>query len=173
MLNIEYKIFIGASQEVKKRLEILGAKYVGAFNQKDTYFNYGGGRLKLREVKNKKAELILYHRPNNNGSRLSDYKIIVLDKKNQFSVFKMLSNLFGKKVEVRKTRNLWIFNNTRVHLDNVRGLGKFLELETVISKIDCKTAQKEQSNIKKILKLNDFKPIRGSYCELMLSNKAI
>ncbi len=173
MQNIEYKIFIGTNRDIKKRLKIIGAKYVGIFNQKDTYFNYEGGRLKLREAKKKKAELILYNRPDNKASRLSDYKIISVDNKMRLPVLNVFNNLFGKKAEVIKKRNFWLFKHTRIHLDEVEHLGNFLELETVMTKIDHKIAQKEHNNIKKLLKLNEFKPISSSYCELMLSNKLI
>ena len=38
------------------------------------------------------------------------------------------------KVEavVEKKRLLYMYDNTRIHLDEVKGLGKFLELETLV-----------------------------------------
>lgn len=171
MQNIEYKIFTGSDQDIIKRLKTLGAKYAYGIYQKDTYFNYGGGRLKLREVKNKTAELILYTRSDDKRSRFSDYTIVPLAKKNKSMVLNLLKNLFGKKAEVVKKRNLWLLEHTRVHLDEVRGLGKFLELETMMQNINQKTARKEHENIKKILNLSKFKPILSSYCDLIMSNK--
>ena len=35
-------------------------------------------------------------------------------------------------VVVRKTRELWLLDNVRIHLDTVDGLGTFLELEAVV-----------------------------------------
>lgn len=172
MYNIEYKIFIGADKNIKKRLITLGAKYISKLYQKDTYFNCGEERLKLREIKNKKPELILYNRPDNKASCLSYYKIISVDNKMKLPIMNMFNNLFGKKVEVIKKRNLWFFKHTRVHLDEVEHLGNFLELETVIKNIDRKTAKKEHEDVKKLLKLSEFKPVKNSYCDLMLANKS-
>ena len=58
MKNIELKIKVNDFRRTEKRLKRLGAKYCGALNQKDTYFNCAEGRLKIRETNNKNFELI-------------------------------------------------------------------------------------------------------------------
>ncbi len=45
----------------------------------------------------------------------------------------MLSNALGVVGRVRKRRRLYLVGNTRIHLDEVEGLGSFLELEVVLS----------------------------------------
>ena len=65
---------------------------------------------------------------------------------------------------------LFLFNNTRIHLDNVKGLGKFLELETLVvnGKPD---AEKRFKEIVYFLKLDQSKQIRKSYRDLIIEKK--
>ena len=43
----------------------------------------------------------------------------------------MLSQIMGAWIEVEKTRQVWLWENVRIHLDHVKGLGQFVELEAV------------------------------------------
>ena len=45
---------------------------------------------------------------------------------------------------VEKTRRLFIWRHTRIHLDEVKGLGVFLELETVAKEIDLDAARRHR-----------------------------
>ena len=40
--------------------------------------------------------------------------------------------MFGVSVSVRKQREVWLYQNARIHLDRVRGLGDFVEIEVVV-----------------------------------------
>ncbi len=53
---------------------------------------------------------------------------------------KFFSNLFDVEVIVKKKRELFYYDDTRIHLDTVNNLGKFLELETLVTngKADAK-----------------------------------
>lgn len=44
----------------------------------------------------------------------------------------MLAASIGIKGEVIKTRHLFIYNQTRIHLDDVNNLGTFLEFEVCL-----------------------------------------
>src|SRR5690606_26805963 len=45
----------------------------------------------------------------------------------------VLSAVLGELGEVRKQRTLYLVGQTRIHLDEVIGLGNFMELEVVLS----------------------------------------
>ena len=45
----------------------------------------------------------------------------------------LVSQVFPVKAEVRKTREIYRFQGVQIHLDTVKGLGKFLEFEKVLA----------------------------------------
>ena len=49
------------------------------------------------------------------------------------AVLEVLGQVFPVKAEVRKTREIYRFQGVQVHLDTVKGLGKFLEFEKVLA----------------------------------------
>ena len=70
---------------------------------------------------------------------------------------------------VNKKRDLWMTGHTRIHLDSVRKLGKFLELETVIDGISEQSAYKEQNKVITELGLNKYKKCGQSYSDMLLA----
>lgn len=168
MKNIELKISIDNIKNIAATLKKIEAVNNGILNQIDTYFNVKKGRLKIREINNKNFELIYYQRPDIHESKISDYQVIELVKKDCENIKNILKNTNGVKVIVEKERKLWIYKNTRIHLDKVDKLGNFLELETVINKINIKTAEQEHVRLIKLLNITNYKKIKESYSDLLL-----
>ena len=63
-----------------------------------------------------------------------------------------------------------MYNNTRVHLDEVKGLGNFLELETLVLS-GLKDAQNRFNKIIDLLGLDIKKQIKNSYKILIEKKK--
>ncbi len=100
--------------------------------QVDTYFRTAVGRLKLREFENGAAELIFYHRPDQAEAKLSDYRLIPCPAPVELKA--TLTQTNGVLVVVEKRRVVYFGGPTRIHLDDVTGLGKFVELEVVVER---------------------------------------
>lgn len=126
--------------EIKARLSDLAATrrlVAGAadrgpelLSQTDTFFAVPLGRLKLREFSDRPAELIYYRRPDTRGPSESEWgKVAVPDAT---ALRELLASVLGVRGQVVKQRTLFRVGRTRVHLDEVRGLGNFLELEVVL-----------------------------------------
>jgi len=167
MKNLELKISIDNVLEITKKLNSIKAKNFGILRQKDIYYDCATGRLKLREINNKKRQIIFYNRPNLKDLKISDYKIINIKHEHDELLQLLLDNACKEKIIVEKQRNLWIYKNTRIHLDKVKNLGQFLELETVIKKNNIIRAKNEYKTIFNLLNLNKFKKHSKSYSDLL------
>lgn len=84
----------------------------------------------MYHTQNAKSQLIQYQRPDNEGPKLSQFLILQTDEPEK--LHQMLEASIGVKGEVVKTRHLFIYNQTRIHLDDVKNLGTFLEFEVCL-----------------------------------------
>jgi predicted adenylyl cyclase CyaB len=110
-------------------------------------------------------EMISYTRNEKMGRKDSEYKIIKLTPK-QKEILLIQNN---PVCFVEKTRELWIYKNTRIHFDKVMGLGDFLELETVVNQKPKRQSLREFKEVVKLLKLDTKKAISFSYSDLVLN----
>jgi len=112
----------------------IGAADADSLVQVDTYFQAADGRLKLREITSREsgesAELIWYARPDQESARTSRYHVVPVPRPD--AIRQMLDDGLGTRVVVRKTRRLFLWQNVRIHLDEVENLGSFLEFEAVL-----------------------------------------
>lgn len=162
-LNLELKIRLENPSSVKEKIKLINAEYKGELNQADVYYGYKKGLLKLR-IENGSQTLIKYNRNETAGSRWSDYQLISLENND---AREYLNDILETETVVEKKRHLYMYDNTRIHLDDVKGLGSFLELETLV--IDGKdNAERRFSHIILALELNTEHEIRKSYRDLML-----
>jgi len=98
--------------------------------QRDTFFVTPRGRLKLREFKNGTAELIFYERPDTEEPTPSVYSLVPVSE--PAALRDALEAALGIRGVVNKRRTLYLAGETRIHIDDVDGLGAFLELEVVL-----------------------------------------
>ena len=166
MKNIELKVRLDDPPSMKKRIREVGCRFQGKLFQVDTYFNCIRGRLKFREINKREFQLIYYRRPNAGSHKISEYALISFSKKEGQALKELLRDAFGVRVVVVKTRLLWMFGETRVHLDLVDSLGEFLELESQI-KGEKRKARKEYDMLIEALGLNAMRKIKGSYSDLI------
>ena len=128
--NIEIKARVRNFDEIRRRAEDLSDSPVEVIPQEDTFFNTPHGRLKLRLLAEDRAQLIYYTRPDQEGPKRSDYHIS--HSSDPANLKRILQLAYGIRGVVRKTRYLYLVGQTRVHLDDVEGLGQFMELEVVM-----------------------------------------
>jgi len=163
--NLELKLQIENLQHMIEKAEQIGAKFVKVLNQKDIYYKYDAGLLKLR-IQNCEAELIKYNRDESGEERWSEYYVLKICDSNPEEFF---NKLFQTEVSVEKKRNLFLYKNTRIHIDEVKNLGHFIELETVVAG-DDKNSKKEFDEVVSKLKLNLNFQIRKSYRDLLIND---
>ena len=98
--------------------------------QEDIFFETKNDRLKLRIFDDAHGELIAYRRDHSEKPRASDYLITSTNEPRMLQ--RILSSALAVIGEVRKTRTLFLVGRTRIHIDEVEGLGAFIELEVVL-----------------------------------------
>ena len=129
--NIEIKARVADPQGLAERAGGLADSGPHELVQHDVFFNCRHGRLKLRCFADGSGELIAYQRADASGPKTSHYRLVPCDE--PASVAAALSSALGVLGEVRKKRILWLAGRTRIHLDEVAGLGHFVELEVVLA----------------------------------------
>ena len=163
--NLEVKAEVLSFGPVRATAVLIGARYAGTLKQVDSYFRVKQGRLKLRELNTKEAELVYYRRPNRLGTRLSMY--IILPVTRIAPTKTILHRLFPQIVVVKKVRKLFLYKNARIHLDSVRGLGRFIEFEVVL-----KHGMSQANSLMRFLRMafgiRKRDTISSSYSDLLL-----
>lgn len=128
--NIEIKAAVEDLSTMQRRIEAIADQGPKELQQVDTFFHCSDGRLKLREFDASPSELIYYRRPNTAGPKESVYFVsAVPDTRVMKKILEIANGTLGV---VKKRRLLYLVAQTRVHLDQVEGLGSFMELEVVL-----------------------------------------
>ncbi len=144
----------------------LGAKDHGWLQQMDTYFKVPRGRLKLRE-QDGAAELIYYERSDEAIERESNYRIVPVEDPDGLK--DALGSALGILVAVEKARRLLHWRNVRIHLDEVPGLGSFIELEAVAEPdSDLSGEYRNVAELRKALGITDGRILAAGYSDELL-----
>ena len=166
--NIEIK----ARAADPARQHALAARLAGGvppvvLHQTDTFFPGARGRLKLRQLSPTEGELISYHRADLAGTKQSRY--LLSRTTEPAALCAVLADAYGTGTVVTKTRLLYLVGLTRIHLDEVVGLGSFLELEVVLA--DGQSPDEGHRVAREImaaLKIREEDLIEGAYADLLI-----
>ena len=145
----------------------MGARKEGTFHQTDTYFATPRGRLKLREMGGRPPKLIYYDREDQPDPKRSD--ILLHDTGNPETLKALLGGALGVTIIVEKTREIYHYQGTQIHLDNVEDLGTFIEFERPLK--NPSEDQKVLESLMRELDIDQNDLITGSYSDLKLERK--
>ena len=163
-LNLEIKVKLESHDNALKVLNELKAEFVKEIYQKDVYYEIPGSLLKLR-IEDDGESMIKYLRDEVNPDRFSDYEVIYFKSMGNEKFF---NSIFQTETIVEKKRLLYMYDNTRVHLDTVKDLGTFMEFETLVLK-GKEDAKKRFSYLIDKFSINTNEQIKGSYRDLKLN----
>jgi len=125
---IEIKARCEDPSKIRRILEKNDAEFKGIDHQVDTYLNVQHGRLKLREG-NIENHLIHYFRGNQAGPKKSE--VLLYKSTPDSSLKSILTNSIGALTVVDKKREIHFIDNVKFHVDVVKGLGNFVEIEAI------------------------------------------
>jgi len=172
MIEVEVKVKSG--DDVERRINSLGGMLIGVEEHIDIYFNHSSRdfkdtdeALRLRKV-NSHAELTYKGPRIGSISKTREELTLVVDSFN--TCREMLKKLsFIEFIELSKIRKIYRIDEFKINLDDVRGLGKYLEVEAEASSIS--DIPNVEGKIRKILEKLGFREeqfIKKSYLELLL-----
>ncbi len=128
--NIEIKAKVDDLAALHDRVAAISDAPGELIVQEDTFFHAPRGRLKLRVFNPHLGRLIYYERADSAAPKRSDYLLSTTTEPRTLKA--VLSAALEVRGIVKKRRMLYHVGNTRIHLDEVEGLGSFMELEVVL-----------------------------------------
>ncbi len=131
--NLEIKVQVASLAPYRRRAAAIpGCRRAAVLRQADHYFRVDRGYLKLRVVRGGTSELIYYERPKRKGARESRYLKWAVSEAD--AALRLLTAALGVETVVRKTREVFLVDGARIHLDRVAGLGTFVEIEVLMER---------------------------------------
>ncbi len=164
--NVEIKARVADPARQRELAARLAGTPPTILQQEDTFFPGARGRLKLRRLSPTDGELISYHRADLAGTKQSHY---LLSRTNDPAALRaVLADAYGMGTVVTKTRLLYLVGQTRIHLDEVAGLGSFLELEVVLADGQApEEGHRIARELMAALEVRDEDLIEGAYADLL------
>lgn len=172
MQNLEFKAELRDPELARAALRACGAERVGVVTQTDTYFRVPVARLKKREqtagepghFDEREVEYIRYERDDRGGPRISRFTIHTEEE---------FRERYGASeppvdVVVRKRREVWVAGRARVHLDEIEGLGRFFEIEILVTRENnMARAHEQMQGLREKLRPCLGELVSGSYADLV------
>lgn len=165
-VNLEFKAIDPDRKETRARALALGARDVGAFSQRDTFFKVPDGRLKLRE-EGERCQLIFYERADQAHEKISRYRIVgVEDPGGMRALLRAAHGIVG---EVTKVRRLLLLEDVRIHLDEVDALGSFVEVEAVVpAGLAARDFGAKVATLRRALDVHKSQLVAEAYIDLLI-----
>ncbi|MCX7918483.1 MAG: class IV adenylate cyclase [bacterium] len=167
LTNIEIKAKCSNHDKIREILNNHRAILIGIDHQIDTYFKVANGRLKLREgtIEN---YLIYYKREDIAEPKKSD--VILYATQPGTALKEILTKVLGILVVVDKQREIYFIDNVKFHIDTVKDLGTFIEIEAIDTdgKIGIDTLRKQCDHYLTLFDIRKQDLVSTSYSDLLL-----
>ena len=164
--NVEIKARIDSVDALLPAARALAEADPEVIQQDDTFFACTTGRLKLRVFGDGRGELIAYARPDTTAPKISDYTLVPVNDPD--ALREVLAHALGVRGRVVKRRRLLFVGRTRMHLDQVEGLGDFLELEVVLREGEpAADGAAEAHDLLQRLRIGRDRCVAGAYIDLL------
>jgi predicted adenylyl cyclase CyaB len=154
---------LGRARQILAGLDATGGSVE---EQTDSYFRVPAGRLKLRQIRGRESELIFYDRDESGVHRECSYEIYRHPPSPQ--LMEILAAALGELVRVAKRREVHWIGEVKVNLDEVEGLGCFIEFEVPVTE-STKAAEGRIQELKERFAIGDDDIVGCSYSDLIES----
>jgi adenylate cyclase, class 2 len=161
---IEFKARCADLDAIRQKLKQRQARFAGTDHQIDTYFRVPQGRLKLREG-NIENSLVFYSRENHTGTKQSNVTMTAMPPQTDLKA--VLDKALGVMVAVDKKREIYFVGDVKIHLDEVAGLGTFVEVEAIGSAEQRDELQRQCDEFLREFGITQDDLVGGSYSDLL------
>jgi predicted adenylyl cyclase CyaB len=170
VLNVEIKARCKGFDLFRRILQQKKAEFIGKDRQVDTYFPARGGRLKLREGRIEN-NLIWYERPDDSGPKTSSCMLYRTAGGSPLKA--ILERAMGILAVVDKEREIYFIGNLKIHLDRVKGLGTFVEIEaqSEAGGLPAETLQRQCEQLMEVMGIREEDLVRESYSDLIMAKQ--
>jgi adenylate cyclase class IV len=113
-----------------------------------------------------RPELIYYEREDVSGPKLSTFSVSPTPHPENLRM--LLASALGIRAEVRKRRTVYVVGQTRIHFDEVEGLGNYVELEFMLRPDqDCEEGVVTVAGLLRQLNVSDADLVERAYVDLL------
>ncbi|MBX3385166.1 MAG: CYTH domain-containing protein [Phycisphaeraceae bacterium] len=164
MQNIEYKAELRDTDLARALCGSFAAHPVSVLEQIDTYYRVPDAKLKRRECVGYEPEWIFYSRPNRLQPKLSNFTIY----SDAQARMRFGTQPLPVRCIIRKKRELYMTTSgVRIHLDEVEGIGAFIEFEALICpERNLGECHREIERLKRAFAPAMGEPISSGYADL-------
>ena len=163
--SVEIKARCPDPARVRFLLKSRRAIFKGLDHQIDTYFRVPSDRLKLREGNIENA-LIYYKRTDQKDSKQCES--ILCECPDGRALKNVLAATLGVLVVADKKREIYFIKNTKFHIDKVKALGSFVEIEVFGSARVAAKLKKQCGFYQKLLGIRAKDLVADSYSDQIL-----
>lgn len=168
-LNIEIKARCKNHEKIRKILKSKKAVFKGLDKQTDIYFNSETGRFKLRKG-NIENSLVFYDREDIEGPKQSN--VILHYPQKESNIEEILVAACGIKIKVVKDREIYLIDNIKFHLDKIKGLGTFVEIEAIDAEgnLGEELLYKQCNEYLNLFEISKDDLLSKSYSDMLINN---
>jgi predicted adenylyl cyclase CyaB len=167
---IEFKAPVVNLISLDEQVRALGADFMHARREQDLCFDFPDGVLVLRQPEGASADLLTYHRHSRGELQFVDVEVAEVRQPREVGA--MLRGRFGVRVELEKTRRTFQWRRTQIQLDQVFGLGMFVELQTLAISNDDATAESELREVLGALGIDPHTSEVRSYADMLVERQS-
>jgi len=172
MIEVEIKAPIKDIEALKRRLEELGAQFIAEDDERDVYFNaphydFAETDEALR-IRSSKDITLTYKGPKLDkvSKTRKEITVPIADAERAMAMLKALG--FEEVATVIKRRQVYRLHDLTISIDDVQGLGTYMEIEAIVAHKEYQPALNRIFEILRKLGMRKEDTIRESYLELIL-----
>jgi adenylate cyclase class 2 len=174
VLEVESKYKSPGNDKVEKALGRLGARRAWVGAMEDVYYahpsrDFGRTDEALRLRKTDEVSELTYKGPRMQSQTLKAREEITLRTDNPLAIARIIERLgFRESFVVRKNRSSYILDKLKIEVDDVEGLGEYVELEVLTESPDRSKQLVETARVE--LGLDRLEP--RTYLEMLIEKMA-